>query len=211
MQPSKSVWSHFFRRKQFGKDTPSMNLLVDFGVWFPRWILWWICLWILQAIFLGKTSRGNTNQQKKTRLSREPIDQNPLRDISGLDNFGKANCEPHSWLDTDLQPSAEGLWAPHKDHAYAIIDKVGASAKHIFVLKDDLITHINQQRLMNTTRQWQEQICTLLTLKTTHPKLTHIINKGSYFTLLVCANSSQSIFWDKKIVNNLARLRFFLP
>ena len=41
------------------KDTPSLKLLVDFGVWFPRWIFWWI----FGAISLGKTSRKKIHRK----------------------------------------------------------------------------------------------------------------------------------------------------
>ena len=74
----------------FVKGTPSLKLLVDFGVWFPRWIFWcifsWIFSWTFRAIFLGKTSRKNPPNKttKNPRLSRKLFDQNPLKEISTL-------------------------------------------------------------------------------------------------------------------------------
>ena len=60
---------------------PSLKLLVNFGVWFPLWILGWLFCGLFQAIPLGKTRRikSTENPPKKPRFSRELFDQNPLR------------------------------------------------------------------------------------------------------------------------------------
>ena len=59
------------------KDTP--KLLMDFGVWFPRWIFfWWIFLrGFFRAIFLGK--QAGKNPPTNPRFSSKLFDQNPVR------------------------------------------------------------------------------------------------------------------------------------
>ena len=83
----------------FFKDTSSLKWLVDFVVW----IFWWIFSWIFSGHFPRKTSRKEIppkNPPENSRFSRDPFDQNPLRDISALtwfltlfDSF-RACCSP---------------------------------------------------------------------------------------------------------------------
>ena len=58
------------------KETPSLKLLVDFGVWFLRWIFLWIFAWIFSGHFPWKKQAG---KNPHPRFSREllPWDKPP--------------------------------------------------------------------------------------------------------------------------------------
>ena len=62
-------------------DTPSLRLVVDFDVWFSRWVFGWIF-----RDFLGRFPWKNKQEKstKKSKIFEGTFDQNPLRDNSAL-------------------------------------------------------------------------------------------------------------------------------
>ena len=66
------------------QGTPSLKLLVDFGVWFPRWIFWGGFFVDFSGPFSLEKSAGKKSTEKSTKKSSKLFNQNPLREISAL-------------------------------------------------------------------------------------------------------------------------------
>ena len=84
------------RRSEEGtfKDSPSLRFVMDLGVWFSRWIFWWILLWIPVGPFsFWKTRRKKSTKETHPRstIFKGDFDQNPLREKSALRHLGRLN------------------------------------------------------------------------------------------------------------------------